>query len=394
VLRSLIWWLMKVQARRKGRRDGREGIPTLVEAAGPDGELTHPHGEFRYKEAGDRHLRQISTRWQQRDRRLKEEYCATLAELRAAEKARDTVGEDVRERDTTHKQNVGEVEKERSAKRAAHGIEVGWRLAPAAYGLFMLGLFVGEIPLNAIAFRIFQESEVLNFVMTLALAVALVGGAHQLGVLLRIDRKSPTEAMLTTASFVIPLGALIAIALVRQGFLSAQALEAIREAQGRGQQPPIQPISPAMATVVFVLINLLIYSIAAILSYFSHDPLAKEIQRTERPVREARGRLATAEGGIAVLQVRLNRFAATREKVFAQTVEEAHWARNQYEELFQEYRGANMEARSDKTSPRVFGRKLEIKLPEVLGQIDWDCGTPGYLAAPSGRATSQAPGQG
>jgi len=385
---SIIWWLRKRQAWRKGVDEGRVGIPTQNEAT------IHPHGEFRYKEVGDRHLRQISRRWTRQDARLKEDYCATLAELRAAERARDTIKELVGKRVDTHKKNVDAIEEEREAKRREGGIGQEWRFAPAVYGLFMLGLFIGEVPLNAIAFRIFHESEVLNYVMTLALAVALVGGAHLLGIFLRMDKKDATQGMLTIASFVIPMGALVAIALVRQGFLAAQAFEVIEEARRRGQQPPVQPVSPAMATVVFVLINLLIYSIAALLSYFSHDPLATAVWRTERPLRAAQARLAAVERRIAALQVRLHRAAAIRQKAFAQTVEEAHWARNQYEELIQEYRGGNIKARSDKTIPEVFKKKPEIKSPEVFAQLDWDCEAPGYVAAPSDRAASQEPGRG
>lgn len=389
MLGSIIWWLRKVQARRKGRTDGKDGIPSGAETL-PSGDKVYPPGEFRYKETGDRHLRQISRRWEEQDARLKESYCATLAELRAAERVRDKIQEDVTEKETAHKKNLEAIEGARKIRRDTHGIEQEWRFGHAGYVLLMLGLFVGEIPLNAIAFRIFRESELFNYLMTFALAVGLIGGAHVLGVFLRNERRNPTENLLTIACFLIPLGALVAIAFVRQGFLTAQELEAIREAQRQGQEPPLRPISPGMATLVFVLINLLIYSIAALLSYFSHEPLTREIRRTERPFLDSQARLAAAERRVAELQVRLNRVAAVREKLFAQTVQHAHGVRNDYEELFQEYRAGNLEARSDKTFD--FGRKPEIKFPEVLGQLDWNCETPGYVPAASGEATSRARG--
>jgi len=44
-------------------------------------------------------------------------------------------------------------------------------------------IVIGEIPLNAFAFRLFHESDLLTYAMTVTVAVGLVVGAHFLGLL-------------------------------------------------------------------------------------------------------------------------------------------------------------------------------------------------------------------
>lgn len=373
MVRHIMWWLRKVQARGRGRSDGREGIPTMEE------ETIFASGEFALKQAADATLRWIAKRWAKSDEKFKERYCGVLAELRAAEKTRDGYKKEVDRLDTKHEKNLGEIATEKQTK--LRSLEQQWRISPTAHWLVITALFVGELPLNAIAFRVFPESEIVNYVMTLGLAVALVGGAELLGVLLRNEERSSVENILTAAAIVIPLGAIFAIALVRKGFLEAQFAELVEQAIQAKLPPPREKISPAMATVVFVLINLLIYSIAAIVSYFSHDPIAKLIRSTERPLSRAKALLAAAEHRIEQLGVQLARIAAVRQKVFDAAFEHAQIERNGYQELIQEYRAGNMRARGDKTLPPTFKTQPNITWPKKMNELDWNCDVPAYAPA-------------
>src|SRR5438034_6292200 len=76
VIRDIMWYLQRVQARRRGRYDGAQGVPILEEAS------TFPAGEFRLKQMTDRALEELARHWAHIDRRLKGRYCGMLRELR------------------------------------------------------------------------------------------------------------------------------------------------------------------------------------------------------------------------------------------------------------------------------------------------------------------------
>src|SRR3989442_13674830 len=123
---------------------------------------------------------------------------------------------------------------------------------PLGYLMFMLAILIGEFPLNAIAFRLFGEAEVLTYVMTLVLAVSLVGSAHVLGIFLSMEKPSKVQLLLLAVGVVAPLGAIFAFALVRE----ASAIELGHA----GLRPGLGP-----ATLIFI--NFFVASVAMVLSY-------------------------------------------------------------------------------------------------------------------------------
>jgi hypothetical protein len=68
----------------------------------------------------------------------------------------------------------------------------GARISTRVYVAAIVAIMLAEFPLNAIAFRLFGEAEVLTWVMTAGLAVMLVVCAHGLGTFLRLEQ--PTMA--------------------------------------------------------------------------------------------------------------------------------------------------------------------------------------------------------
>src|SRR5256886_17537320 len=75
VIRDIMWYLQRVQARRRGRYDGAQGVPILEEAS------TFPAGEFRLKQMTDRALEELARHWAHIDRRLKGRDCGRLRAL-------------------------------------------------------------------------------------------------------------------------------------------------------------------------------------------------------------------------------------------------------------------------------------------------------------------------
>jgi hypothetical protein len=148
-------------------------------------------------------------------------------------------------------------EPERHADPAA--VDVTWRgIGPFVYWPLIALITLGEIPLNAFAFRLFHESDLLTYVLTVTVAIALVAFAHALGLLLARDTRPRVERVLVGVFAVLPIAVIGVIALVRYGYL-------IEVGGDVG-------LGPVLGALAFGLINLLVFGAAAGLSYLHHDP--------------------------------------------------------------------------------------------------------------------------
>lgn len=348
----IVWYFRRIQARRRGSYDGAQGVPAAEETE------TFPPGEFRLKQTADREFEWLARRWSHIDRRLKGRYCALLRELRLLKVTLTEVEFEARKQKDAHDANVSAVDLERREQRAKRGLEHEWRMNPLGYGMFMLAILIGEFPLNAIAFRLFGEAEILTYVMTLVLAVSLVGSAHVLGIFLSLEKPSKVQLVLLTVSVLAPLGAISAIALVREAYVAESGH---------------QVMSPRAVTAVFVLINLLIYTIATVLSYLTHDPVARQLRMTEIPLQRAERRLARLQRRKEKLEIRLQYMVAWRQKSLQAMTHTAQMVKEEFHELIEEYRMGNLAARKEKTVPTVFKSHPEFSLPPTLQVLDWYC---------------------
>lgn len=352
LLGPIRWYFRRVQARRRGRYDGRQGVPA------PEESTVFPPGEFRLKQTADREFEKLARRWSQRDMRLKGRYCARLREVRMLKIAISEGEYELRRLQDAHEENVNTIALERKVRQAKHGRDHDWKMSPVAYGLFMGAVLVGEFPLNAIAFRLFGEAELLTYVMTLVLAASLVGSAHVLGILLSLERPTRVQLGLLALCIIAPLGAILAIAVVRQAYVSALGH---------------QGLSPGAVSAAFVLINLLIYTMATVLSYLTHDPVAGQLRATEIPLRRFKRRMARLQRRREKLEIALQYLVAARQKALQAVMHEAQIFKNEFEELIQEYRMGNLEGRTEKVVPPIFAQHPEFTLPLTIQVLDWYC---------------------
>ena len=146
------------------------------------------------------------------------------------------------------------------------------RIGRVAYAVLITLILVAEFPLNAIAFRLFGESEVLTWVMTAGLAATLILCAHGLGAFLRVPHPTMADRRWIIVLLVLPTLAIVGIAVIRERYLSVAA-----EAGG------FDALGPVVGSVLFLVINLLIYAGATMLSYLAHAPGRGQIARGRAP---------------------------------------------------------------------------------------------------------------
>jgi hypothetical protein len=335
-----------LRARRDGKRDGVLGIPTANETALPPAlaqiaerarealaELSHgvASGEARRRE----HLDGV-----ERDRRT--------AEIGATTAAR-TVAVAEQRRQTT----------QRPDSFTLHApVDRGPRVGKAVYAVAITSILIAEFPLNAIAFRLFGEAEVLTWVMTASLAVTLVLCAHGLGTFLRQTHPSMAERRWVIVLVALPVLAIIAIALIRARYLAIE-----EEVTG------LDTLGPVVGSAAFLIINLLVYTGATMLSYLAHAPrdhAAEEEAAAEQRVADARRMEAEAVQRLRFHDDRLS-------KADVESEEALHVIRARADEVIAYHRGlmaayckANLRARSNPQVPESMRELPAIGLPSVL----------------------------
>jgi hypothetical protein len=144
-------------------------------------------------------------------------------------------------------------------------------IGPIPYWATLALVVVGEIPLNAFAFRLFGEADLFSYVMTASVALILIACAHGLGIFLSRESATGAERVLTWTLVIVPVLGIGAIAAVRDVYI---------ETQGAGAD-----LGALQGTLTFGLLNVLIYAGAVVLSYLKHD------QQTEHNLKRSRRRL-------------------------------------------------------------------------------------------------------
>lgn len=99
----------------------------------------------------------------------------------------------------------------------------GPRIGRVSYSVLIAAILLAEFPLNAIAFRLFGESEVLTWVMTAGLAATLILCAHGLGAFLLVPHPTMADRRWVIVLLVLPTLAIVGVAIIRERYLSVAA---------------------------------------------------------------------------------------------------------------------------------------------------------------------------
>ena len=344
------------RARRDGKRDGLRGVPTQSEVASPP-------ALQQLRQRADEALASLWRSWESEDARLREAAETAERQLELAQ---------------THARAAAEtLDRVRARHEAAreHLTALDARVAPDAgiprlsqrvYRVAIVAILLAEFPLNAVAFRLFGEAEVLTWVMTASLAVTLVLCAHGLGTFLRAPNQTMAERRWIAVLTALPFLTIVGVALIRARYLSEVA-----EATG------LATLGPVLGSLVFLVINLLVYVGASMLSYLAHGPRAasrklesEAVDTSSRELREAEERLAQAQA-----EVRRQAEAAARgplavERALRVGRARASERRSYHAQLMSAYCSANIRARGNPEIPSVLCELPEIAVPAALRERD------------------------
>lgn len=268
------------------------------------------------KEHFDNIVRGIGGAYQERDAPLQSQQAALItSEKRAKRELEEATGVYDRTCQYFEKNNPGLV----PDTQAKHTV-IYWAVAFA--------LFVLEFPMNFAAFQIFGDSaNVLTAVTTLMVAGILIGSAHFMGIEWRqgpFTNGQSLSVFITT--LVMPILAVAGVATLRALHFSHQTDEEVAK------------MPPAILFGSFIIFNLGIYMVAALLSRWAHPVGAEQVI-------EARRRLRSARRVLDTVQLSLKSVTCEREVLHGKYTTEAHRVTDQHLELTKRYLMENVRAR-------------------------------------------------
>jgi hypothetical protein len=353
-----------------GKKDGQAGFPVL--------DQTHftPY-EDQLKQICEENVKRLAQQWQRADLKLHADYCNAKGESEALSKQIPAA--------------QTEAENAQAAFDSARDLDLSHlHFSPLAYAVLLLGIAVGEVPLNSIVFQLFGDSTLLNYAMSLTLALVLPVCAHFLGGLLRQGflkgDKFTTHSVWIVLLSIIPVGTLGGIAYIREKFFEAADTQRVL-----GVKLDFQTV-----TLIFFFINLLIFLVASVASYVAHDP---DAIKARAAFKAARRRLKTATDALARMQAkahaaeaRMQELYAKRTRLHARMTHEGEECKDIVQRLISVYRQYNMRARADKTLPECFKRHPEMDMLASLTALDWECGRGTIPASVEAQASAEAPG--
>jgi uncharacterized membrane protein len=296
--------------------------------------------------------------WVERDERL-----AVDAEVaaRAVQHARDDVGR--------ANEQIVQVERDvhdaspTDALAAGPPAPTGPRIRRGSYLVAIALLFVAEFPLNAVAFRLFGEAEVLTWVMTAGVAATLLFCAHGLGGFLRDQDRTITDRRWTAFLMVVPVVVLVGIAVIRERYL--HVTETVTG---------LQVLGPWVGALVFLAMNLLIYVGATLLSYLAHAPAPPPKRQDPAEVRERALREFRSDRREHEHEARAEDDARTaavhaREEARRVAAARAQEVRAYHQQLMALYCTANLRARRSPEVPTVLRALPQIPIPAELDRL-------------------------
>ena len=346
----------RVRARRDGKRDGQLGIPTTSEVA-------HPPALMAIAQRADEAVAELIRWWAGEDARLRERSGADTFGLRSSEEDVRGAAADVTEAQDRRRA----LDAHRDELVLAPPTPAGARISTRVYVAAIVAILLAEFPLNAIAFRLFGEAEVLTWVMTAGLAVMLVVCAHGLGTFLRLEQPTMAERRFIWILIAVPVLALLGIAVIRARYLSVEAAVT-----------GLNVLGPVVGSLVFLVINLLIYTGTTMLSYLAHAPRlaarrgrpdpVSPTQAARMELSDAKRRLTEATKAVHRHEEALGNADVARDELLRVARARAAGLVAYYRGLMSVYCAANLRARRLPEIPPVLRDLPPIAVPDELAE--------------------------
>ncbi len=339
------WWHFGIfnpygnfNLKRQGKIDGKLSIPPWTSEEQPD----FLRGLYHVTQTT---LEALGEAWHKLDRHLKGAWVAATLHQQQAEKELAEAAE----REEKAQQRHQEVHGRRLVVPDSHGRMV-------AYWLVVAVVLVCEFPLNAIVFQQLGVSTYETWLMTGAIATAMVACAHFLGAQLHQPVQGrPLVVINRVLLATLPFIAIVFIAMLRRDNMQQQALSKLDPWQLLGTN---------------LIINLLIFWAVTFYSYKLHDPVVEAVLKAIRERRFKALQAHLAEKATARTRI-------DRQKAHQQMQQDATSWLPEVRRRAAVYRCAHVRVRPDRNQhnsavPIWSNLEPDLAIPEDLKHLEWD----------------------
>lgn len=342
------------KARRQGKLDAKKGRPLL-------NQTEFPQYIKKLLDVAEEEISRLAQDWEEKDKKLKADFCNAKFEMEEAEKARNKAREDFKS-----------IESE--FKETRKGLDKLEHVFPEKkiYWMVFWFLVLGEFPLNAIVFNLFGEAKMLTYLMAAVICFILPWGAHLTGTFLK---QGLFKDKVTTTKFIIDIvivfGVLVGIAYLRTNFFEASEVQKILNIE----------MSIFVTSCIFFFINALIFAVAATTSYFAHPRDPVTYRNIKWRFTEAFNNLKKSGASLRNIEVEYQRavnklelITSLREQSFDKQINKIPEIKNSCEIHIRAYTGINLRYCPKNEYPKCLKRKPVFEpLPKSLSILDWDC---------------------
>lgn len=198
------------------------------------------------------------------------------------------------------------------------------------YWIMVIFLLICEVPLNGTVFQVLKEGQLFNYLISAGIGVLILWAAHAAGIHLRrkaFDDRTSSVMFIVVMS--LPVMTVFVMASLRLYYLHVRQL--------------VTPEGEKIAYFAFLSINLLMFTVAFYISWFSHLVGAEELARTRRLVERVTKELKRTRKALRVVR-------AARMNLHRKYVTQARQALDGFWQLVHVYGDANLRKRNDRKS--------------------------------------------
>lgn len=347
-VRRFFWGVL---ARWHGKRDGRLGEPRDDYPVGI--------GERDVlKQRGDATLRSVKIAWQSFDAVCHSYVVGLLRRREALIESADIRDARRREAQAVVEDREAELEKRRTAERQ-RGEADRWHIPLYAYWLALPAIFAGEIFINGFAFEVLGAVPTeLKYAIAGAISLAVVICSHAVGILLKSQENTSQERAVLRSALFFPIFLLVGLSLLRIfafkqlsiGTDIGLSLDGATAAADTGEQT-----KAIVESIVFAVINIVMFIAACILSFFAHDAHSDAVRKASWEARGARftrwqatRRWQRARTRVARVEREVVSMVAVARGAYGRASTESRRHKDYFEEVIAKYTTANLRARARK----------------------------------------------
>ncbi|MBU1252723.1 MAG: hypothetical protein KKG06_04515 [Bacteroidetes bacterium] len=303
-------------------------------------------------------IAETAEKWKELDIKLKPEYCEANKEADSANKEWKKVSDDA-------KQSSVEFEK-------AKGIFYNFQppsLNPkwALFWLVLIG--ISEFFINSLVLQILGQGQIETYIAAFGMCIMIPLGAHFFGKSLQQTSKSRIDIFWLIATPVIIFALIGGLSFLRSKYFEALGISKILGIE----------VTPTEATIVFIIINIALFVIAAVISHEGNHPQHKAYSQAKKRYKDSlkafendKDEVKKAAKDLAEAEKQLQSIKHKRAKTHEKLFQEANSIKETIEWLISSYRAANLANRED--VPECFKKSHNApEIPNSLKNLDWDC---------------------